>query len=137
MIFIIIVYCFLGVPKIVCSFRSSSTSGCEWIDYKKTWPKKILPLTSCQNSVHSYLQKISINHISIENECALIKMNAGFFNEDDGTLTIYPKHRYMYYICQYYIYLSFLVNKQLSLMSVQYILYSQTLVYFILICCPT
>lgn len=68
------------VPHLVCSFRSSSTSGCGLIDYKKTWPKQILPLTCCQNSVDSHLQKFAINRRSIENECALIKMRAGLFN---------------------------------------------------------
>lgn len=46
------------------------------------------------NSVDSHLQKLAINRRSIENECALIKMRAGLFNEDDETRTICPKHRY-------------------------------------------
>ncbi|XP_061179394.1 uncharacterized protein LOC133188021 [Saccostrea echinata] len=85
----------MGVTQFVCSFRSSSTSGCGLIDYKKTWPEKILPLTCCQNSVDSHLQKHSINRRSIQNECDFIKTRAGLFNEDDETLTICPKHRYI------------------------------------------
>lgn len=121
-------HCFLGVPQFVCSFRSSSTSGCGLIDYKKTWQKKILPLTCCQNSVYSHLQKFAINRRSIENKWALIKMRAGLFNEDDETLTVCLKHRYYTILCKRYMYDVCLVNIQAS--WAEYIVFSNTCLFY-------
>ncbi|CAC5392039.1 unnamed protein product [Mytilus coruscus] len=79
--------------QFVCSFVTSTVQQCGLIEYKKTWPSRILPLTCCKDSVDSHLHKYSISRRSIDSESSLLKIRAGLFEEDDDTLTICPKHR--------------------------------------------
>ncbi|VDI44103.1 Hypothetical predicted protein [Mytilus galloprovincialis] len=79
--------------QFVCSFVNSTVQQCGLIEYKKTWPSRILPLTCCKDSVDSHLYKYSISRRSIDSESSLLKIRAGLFEEDDDTLTICPKHR--------------------------------------------
>ncbi|XP_063436284.1 uncharacterized protein LOC134717721 [Mytilus trossulus] len=80
--------------QFVCSFVKSTVQQCGLIEYKKTWPSRILPLTCCKDSVDSHLYKYSISRRSIDSESSLLKIRAGLFEEDDDTLTICPKHRF-------------------------------------------
>ncbi|VDI55030.1 Hypothetical predicted protein [Mytilus galloprovincialis] len=80
--------------QFVCSFVNSTVQQCGLIEYKKTWPSRILPLTCCKDSVDSHLYKYSISRRSIDSESSLLKIRAGLFEEDDDTLTICPKHRF-------------------------------------------
>ncbi|CAC5391325.1 unnamed protein product [Mytilus coruscus] len=80
--------------QFVCSFVTSTVQQCGLIEYKKTWPSQILPLTCCKDSVDSHLHKYSISRRSIDSESSSLKIRAGLFEEDDDTLTICPKHRF-------------------------------------------
>lgn len=91
------VFVFTGESQFVCSFVNSTVQQCGLIEYKKTWPSRILPLTCCKDSVDSHLYKYSISRRSIDSESSLLKIRAGLFEEDDDTLTICPKHRYLGY----------------------------------------
>ena len=63
-------------------------------------------LKCCRASVDSHFQKYTINQKSIDSECALSKIRQGISNDydDDESLSICPKHRYIIflYVCNVY-----------------------------------
>lgn len=83
---------FFSVTQLCCSFGQLDNISCG--PNVKAGFNKIIPLSSCTNSIQSHCRNYHINYNDINKEEDLLRYRGGLFNTPTAQCTICPNHRY-------------------------------------------